>query len=107
MTSHEGVTWARSANFTPASDRQADILQVAPDLAVTNVDDADRRLANLPHQTGVGPLADDDHRVAFRHKPLDLKRHVRRARHGLAAQQDEGVPAEDRLGYTGCSVHHV
>src|SRR6266581_7570947 len=35
------------ATTLPWLDRQADVLQVAPDLAVANVDDADRRLADL------------------------------------------------------------
>src|SRR6202158_2652383 len=78
-------------------DRQADVLQVAPDLAVSNLDDADRRLANLPRETRVGPFANNDYGVAFRHEPLDLKPHVRGARHGLAAEEDESLPTEDRL----------
>ena len=45
--------------------------------------------------------------VAFRHEPFNLKRHVRRARHGLAAQDDEGLTAKDRLRHSGRSVDDV
>src|SRR3989449_3281290 len=48
------------ATTLPWLDRQADVLQVAPDLAVANVDDADRRLANLSGEARVRPFANND-----------------------------------------------
>src|SRR5438132_12851103 len=102
QTAGEGL-----ATTLPWLDRQADVLQVAPDLPVANVDDADRRLADLPGEARVGPFANNDYGLAFGHQPFDLKPYVRRARHRLAAQEDEGLPAKDRLGPAGWSMDDV
>src|SRR6266581_38145 len=102
QTAGEGL-----ATTLPWLDRQADVLQVAPHLPVANVDDTDRSLADLSGQARVGPFANNDHGVAFRHEPFDLKGDVRCARHRLAAEEDEGLPAQDRLGHSRRSVDDV
>src|SRR5439155_5052854 len=85
----------------------SDVLQVPPDQAFLKIDHADRWLADFAIGAGVRPFANDDHRIAFAHQPLDLKGDIRGARHRLPAQEDESVATEDRVRYARRPVDDV
>src|ERR1700687_695560 len=107
MTAMRAVTVVSPRRPSGISGCEPQILQIPPNQAVLEIDDADRGLADAALRAGKGPLPDHDHRVALRDQPLDFEADVRRPRHRLAAEQDEGLASQDRLRYAGGPMHDV